>query len=716
VLRLDRMESWKAQELFERETAVLRTLNHPGIPAWIDDFPLDDAAGAEGFALIQELIPGRSLHEVMRTGTLSSDEMLVWFDQILQVLTYLHERAPAVIHRDITPKNIILRPDGGAALVDFGSVQAALRAGGTGASTAAGTFGYAPIEQFVGRAEPASDLYGLGMTYLAVATGREPSEMPLDGARVDLRAQLQGKERLLDLLHAMTAADPRSRPASARSVRARLALLDAPEGTPATASTGDPATARVSDVTGYLTLLRDRLRGEGFSVMEGGLLGDLTLALTATRERGARQTSAIKVFVARASQLPGVDGWRTFVAAAARARGGRHWLRGTTTVIPVAITATPGEIPPQAPGGPAEVVPVWADLASGEARVLVEGQGLGRDGLATVSYAWWLATPRLAPRPTLAARSSLMRIAAGLAAGIVLLCGAALAAVLAVPHGTFYLSYATDALTGRVVVKEVYRKPFLVGTAVHTLDPMGGSSAQATLPADAYLCEFGQRQIGYWRSIGTGRVGYFRAALDGSQSHALIEVASAGRVSCAIRGDQIAYPVAEAPGVAAGIWQGGGHGAPQSPQRIDGSEAGDQDATWFPSADALLVAYGPRAHERLFRIDRATGLRTIVMDDAGGGQTHPSVSPDGNTVAFYRTAHRNFAAAGAPGAAQVHDLELLDLASGQARVLVQDVCFSVAPVWRGSDELLLGKWLTDRCALFAYRLATDQVTLLAREY
>ena len=38
---------------------------------------------------------------------------------------------------------------------------------------AAGTFGYAPPEQFVGRASPASDLYGLAMSYLAVATGQE---------------------------------------------------------------------------------------------------------------------------------------------------------------------------------------------------------------------------------------------------------------------------------------------------------------------------------------------------------------------------------------------------------------------------------------------------------------------------------------------------------------------------------------------------------------
>src|SRR5439155_11901035 len=118
----------------------------------------------EGFALVQELMPGRSLAEIVRGGGLSQAQMMGWFEEILHVLDYLHRRAPPVIHRDVTPKNIILRPDGRAALVDFGSVQAALRAGQMVSSTAAGTFGYAPLEQFVGHAGPRSDLYGLGMT------------------------------------------------------------------------------------------------------------------------------------------------------------------------------------------------------------------------------------------------------------------------------------------------------------------------------------------------------------------------------------------------------------------------------------------------------------------------------------------------------------------------------------------------------------------------
>jgi serine/threonine protein kinase len=99
----------------------------------------------------------------MRTpGGLSPDQMRAWLRDILEVLAYLHERTPPVIHRDVTPRNIILKPDGRAALVDFGSVQAALRAAMRGVLDGRGTFGYAPMEQFVGRAGPASDLYGLG--------------------------------------------------------------------------------------------------------------------------------------------------------------------------------------------------------------------------------------------------------------------------------------------------------------------------------------------------------------------------------------------------------------------------------------------------------------------------------------------------------------------------------------------------------------------------
>jgi serine/threonine protein kinase len=216
VLRLERLSGWKAFELFERETAVLKALAHAGVPRWVDDAPLGDRSAPRGFALVMELVPGRTLLEIASAGGgLAPGQMLDWFADILEVLAFIHGRSPPVIHRDVNPKNIILRPDGRAVLVDFGCVQAALRAADAPSSTAAGTFGFAPPEQFVGRAEPSCDLHGLAMTFLAMASGRPPEDMPRDGLRVNVGRLLSVDPRLARLLAAMTEPDPRYRLGSA---------------------------------------------------------------------------------------------------------------------------------------------------------------------------------------------------------------------------------------------------------------------------------------------------------------------------------------------------------------------------------------------------------------------------------------------------------------------------------------------------------------------
>lgn len=249
TLRLDRMKQWKSLELFEREVAVLRQLDHPNIPDYIDSFTLGTPQEPRGWALVQELVSGRDLRQLMRDDArLDEPAMLSWFRQILEVLDYLHRLAPPVIDRDVNPKNIILADDGRAFLVDFGTVQAAIQSQDSVASTAAGTFGYAPFEQFMGRAAPASDLYGLAMTYLAVSTGQEPEELPLDGNQVDVRKALSRSRggcdaRLLLLLERMAIADAEKRLSSAAEALERLTPLVAP----AAPRTADPAAARSAD-------------------------------------------------------------------------------------------------------------------------------------------------------------------------------------------------------------------------------------------------------------------------------------------------------------------------------------------------------------------------------------------------------------------------------------------------------------------------------------
>ena len=228
-LRLDRMDDWKAFDLFEREAKVLEALDHANIPAFIDHFEVKDERALRGFALVQEYVPGRTLRDAQQERpTPRASAMRPWLERLLEVCAYLHAREPPVIHRDISPKNVIVRDDGEPVLIDFGTVQHALRSADTISSTSAGTFGYAAPEQLLGRAMPASDLYGLAMTYLAVASGREPEELPFAGNRVRVSAALAEHDthpRLGLLLEELTDPDATRRPQSAAEVLGRVRAI-----------------------------------------------------------------------------------------------------------------------------------------------------------------------------------------------------------------------------------------------------------------------------------------------------------------------------------------------------------------------------------------------------------------------------------------------------------------------------------------------------------
>lgn len=177
---------WEELKLFEREAQVLQALNHPRIPRYRDYFSLDKQTGAgiPWFGLVQDYIPGFSLQELLEQGKRFSEEQVrgIAID-ILKILIYLHELSPPVLHRDIKPSNLILGDDKGIYLVDFGAVQA--QAAVTGVTfTVVGTSGYAPLEQFWGRAVAASDLYALGATLIHLLTGTSPADLPQKDSRI----------------------------------------------------------------------------------------------------------------------------------------------------------------------------------------------------------------------------------------------------------------------------------------------------------------------------------------------------------------------------------------------------------------------------------------------------------------------------------------------------------------------------------------------------
>lgn len=136
----------------------------------------------------------------MRSGWSPSEEQVLRVArEVLAVLAYLADRRPAVVHRDVSPSNIVAQrgdADGRLSLVDFGGVQAVAAGAGEDSdglgsgflpgSTVVGTYGFMAPEQFAGGASPASDLYGLGATLLFLLTGRAP--VASDRMRVSTRA------------------------------------------------------------------------------------------------------------------------------------------------------------------------------------------------------------------------------------------------------------------------------------------------------------------------------------------------------------------------------------------------------------------------------------------------------------------------------------------------------------------------------------------------
>jgi hypothetical protein len=213
--------SWKDVDLAEREARVLQALSHPRLPRYVERFEEDGA-----LYLVMEKIEGESLAAIRRRGgTLGEDDVVRLLRDASDVLDYLHHRAPPVIHRDLKPGNVLRRPDGTYAFVDFGAVRDKLRP--EGGSTVVGTFGYMAPEQFQGRALPASDVYAVGATAVAMLTGREPEDLPHKGLAIDVRAALRGRagERLVRVLEAMLDPDPDKR---ASRIAPLLEGLDAP--------------------------------------------------------------------------------------------------------------------------------------------------------------------------------------------------------------------------------------------------------------------------------------------------------------------------------------------------------------------------------------------------------------------------------------------------------------------------------------------------------
>jgi serine/threonine protein kinase len=155
---------------FQREARVVARLEHPHI------VPIYDFAEHEGQPyLVMKYIEGVTLKARLAEKPLSKNEAIEIIDAIGSALSYAHEQG--VLHRDIKPSNILLSPDGGIYLADFGLARIAE----AGASTLSkdvmlGTPQYISPEQAkgLGNLDEGTDVYSLGVVLYEIVVGRVP--------------------------------------------------------------------------------------------------------------------------------------------------------------------------------------------------------------------------------------------------------------------------------------------------------------------------------------------------------------------------------------------------------------------------------------------------------------------------------------------------------------------------------------------------------------
>ncbi|MBD0304708.1 MAG: protein kinase, partial [Tolypothrix sp. T3-bin4] len=171
----------KSKELFHREAAILYQIEHPQVPKFRERFEQD-----QRLFLVEDYVAGQTyqtlLAERQAVGrTFTEAEVLQLIKLLLPVLEHIHSRG--IIHRDISPENIILRDsDAKPVLIDFGVVKelaTRLRSPESAMpETTVGKLGYSPSEQMqTGGAYPSSDLYALAVTAIVLLTGKQPSEL-----------------------------------------------------------------------------------------------------------------------------------------------------------------------------------------------------------------------------------------------------------------------------------------------------------------------------------------------------------------------------------------------------------------------------------------------------------------------------------------------------------------------------------------------------------
>ena len=160
----------KARWQFDASGKILKSLDHPALPKQVATFE-DERMVVD----VRSYIEGIPLDRYAHMNDLEEQEIVQICIELCDVLAYLHHRDEPVIHRDIKPQNVIMRSDGGVALIDF-DIARVFRAGNEADTLFFGTVAYAPPEQYgFAQTDARADIYSLGvlLRYLLTGSPRE---------------------------------------------------------------------------------------------------------------------------------------------------------------------------------------------------------------------------------------------------------------------------------------------------------------------------------------------------------------------------------------------------------------------------------------------------------------------------------------------------------------------------------------------------------------
>lgn len=190
------------------ENTFLRKVHHKNLPAFIGEYENE-----EMLCIVRSYAQGEPLDNFVSGRPLKKNQVISIAKQICEILIYLHQQDPPIIHRDIKPQNIIINEQGEVSLIDFG-ISRVYNAEAQTDTTYLGTRHFAAPEQYgFSQTDCRTDIFSLGVLLAWMLTGK---------TELEEAKKVLPHDRLRKIILKCTAFDPKDRYHSAIQVRDAL--------------------------------------------------------------------------------------------------------------------------------------------------------------------------------------------------------------------------------------------------------------------------------------------------------------------------------------------------------------------------------------------------------------------------------------------------------------------------------------------------------------